>query len=226
MNIVWYAHLEWIIAAGLLGFVISFVFSALLRLPRDLFLVPYIGSTLLFLYAYTRWSGLSIRDLILHNWIWGIIGAIILAIITIRNVLSQPTSPRSHGFTLAFDLLWSGFLYGLTDGLLLSVFPVIVIWQAFSQFDWTANWLGKVSVWFFAILASMFVTSAYHIGYTEFRGRRMILANAGNTIMTLGYLVTSNPLAAMLCHPAMHMAAVLHGPARVAQLPPHYPSQI
>jgi hypothetical protein len=51
MNTLWYAHLEWIVAAGLLGFVITLIFSALLRLPRDIFLVPYIGFTLLFLYA-------------------------------------------------------------------------------------------------------------------------------------------------------------------------------
>jgi hypothetical protein len=153
------------------GFVITLIFSALLRLPRDIFLVPYIGFTLLFLYAYIRWSGLSIQTLILDNWVWGVIGAVILGVVTIRNVLSQPSSPRSKGFTLAFDLLWSGFLYGLTDGLLLSVFPVIAVWQAFSQSDWTANWPGKILVWLLAILASMFVTSAYHIGYTEFRGK-------------------------------------------------------
>jgi hypothetical protein len=75
-----------------------------------------------------------------------------------------------------------------------------------------------------AILASMFVTSAYHYGYVEFRGKRLMTANVGNTVMTLGVLATSNPLAAMLCHAAMHMAAVLHGPARVVQLPPHYKS--
>ena len=224
MNTVWYAHLGWIIAAGLLGFVISFAFSALLRLPRDIFLVPYIGFTLLFLYAYTRWSGLSIQDLILHNWIWGIMGAMILGIITIRNVLSQPTSPRSKGLNLAFDLLWSGFLYGLTDGLLLSVFPVIATWQAFTLLDWTANGPGRILVALLTILSSMFVTSAYHFGYIEFRGKRLITANVGNTVMTLGVLITSNPLAAMLCHSAMHMAAVLHGPALVIQLPPHDPA--
>ena len=222
MNTVWYAHIGWIVAAGVLGFVITLIFSALLRLPRDIFLVPYIGFTLLFLFAYIRWSGLSVQNLILENWVWGVIGAGILGIITIRNVLSQPASPRPQGFKLAFDLLWSGFLYGLTDGLLLSVFPVIAIWQAFSQSDWAANWPGKILVWLLAILASMFITSAYHIGYIEFRGKRMILANVGNTVMTLGYLITSNPLSAAICHPAMHMAAVLHGPDRVAQLPPHY----
>ena len=139
MNTVWYAHVGWIVAAGLLGFVITLIFSALLRLSGDIFLIPYIGFTLLFLFAYIRWSGLSIQTLILDNWVWGVIGAGILGIVTIRNVLSQPSSPHSQGFKLAFDLLWSGFLYGLTDGLLLSVFPVIAVWQAFSQSDWTAN---------------------------------------------------------------------------------------
>jgi hypothetical protein len=224
MDTLWYAHLGWIVAAGLLGFAISLIFSALLRLPRDIFLVPYIGFTLLFLFAYARWSGLSIQDLILHNWVWGVIGAVILGIVTIRNVLSQPASPRSKGFNLAFDLLWSGFLYGLTDGLLLSVFPVMATWQAFTLLSWTSTAPGRILVALLAVLASMFVTSAYHFGYIEFRGKRLITANVGNTVMTLGVLVTSNPLAAMICHPAMHMAAVLHGPALVIQLPPHYQS--
>jgi hypothetical protein len=42
--------------------------------------------------------------------------------------------------------------------------------------------------------------------------------------MTLGYLLTTNPLAAMLSHIAMHIAGVFHGPASVTQLPPHYQS--
>ena len=40
--------------------------------------------------------------------------------------------------------------------------------------------------------------------------------------MTLGYLVTNNPLAAVVSHIVMHIAAVLRGPASVVQLPPHY----
>jgi hypothetical protein len=104
MNEIWYAHLGWIAAACLISFAISGIFSGLLRWRRDIFLVPYIGLTLLFLYTYVRWSGLSIQSLILHNWVWGVIGAFVLGIITIRNVLSQPASPHSQGFTLAFDL--------------------------------------------------------------------------------------------------------------------------
>jgi hypothetical protein len=44
----------------------------------------------------------------------------------------------------------------------------------------------------------------------------------GNTAMTLGFLITNNPLAAVFSHIAMHIAAVLHGSASVIQLPPHY----
>ena len=221
MNTIWYTYLGWVVAAGLLGFVISAVFAGMLHLRRDIFLIPYIGATLLFLYAYTRWSGLSLSNLVRHNWIWGVIGATIVGIITIRNVLSQPASPRAKGFRLVFDLLWSGFLYGATDGLLLSALPVVATWQAFTLLNWTDNWPGKILVAIFTILASMLVTSAYHIGYPEFQGRKLITANMGNTVMTLGYLLTNNPLAAVLCHAAMHMAAVLHGPALVVQLPPH-----
>lgn len=224
MNTLWYAHLGWIVAASMLGFAVSVIFSGILRLPRPVFLIPYIGFMGLFFYAYTRWSGLSIGEMLRHNWVGGLIGAIILGILTIKNVLSQPGSPRSKGFNLAFDLIWSGFLYGLTDALLLSVLPVLATWQAFTLLNWTENWPGRILVALLAVLASMLVTSAYHFGYPEFRGKRLITANVGNTAMTLGYLVTSNPLAAMLCHAAMHIAAVLHGPARVVQLPPHYTS--
>jgi hypothetical protein len=226
MNTVWYLYLGWIVAGSLLGFATSVIFAGILRLPRRIFLIPYIGIMSLFFYAYARWSELSIADMLKHNWVWGVIGAVILGVITIRNVLSQPASPHSQGFTLAFDLLWSGFLYGLVDALLLSVLPVLATWEAFDLLGWTDSAPGRVLVALLAILASMLMTSAYHVGYPDFRGRRLITANVGNTFMTLGYLLTSNPLAAMLCHPAMHMAAVLHGPELVTQLPPHYQSQV
>lgn len=48
MNIIWYAHLRWIAAAGLLGFAISFIFARLLHLPRKIYLAPYIGFSGLF----------------------------------------------------------------------------------------------------------------------------------------------------------------------------------
>ena len=40
--------------------------------------------------------------------------------------------------------------------------------------------------------------------------------------MSLGYILTNNPIAAVFSHIAMHIAGVLQGPATVMQLPPHY----
>jgi hypothetical protein len=222
MNNIWYAYLGWIIAAGLLGFAISRFFAGVLHLPRNLYLIAYIGISGLFFYAYTQWSGSSIAELLLHNWVWGLVSALLLAVFLIRNVLSQPISSRATGFPLLLDLLWSGIAYGLTDALLLTVLPVFATWQAFTLLNWTVTWPGRILVGVIAMFASILVTAAYHLGYPEYRGNGMRGPVIGNTTMTLGYLLTSNPLAAILSHIAMHIAAVLHGPASVIQLPPHY----
>jgi hypothetical protein len=222
MTKVWYVYVGWVVAAGLLGFALSTIFAGVFRLPRNLFLIPYIGISGLFIYAYIRWSGFSIGALIRHNWAWGLMGAVALALFTVRNVLSQPISPRSEGPSLLFDLLWSGVAYGLMDALLLTVLPVLATWQVFSLLNWTANWPGKVLVGIIALLASVLVTAAYHLGYPEYRGAGLFGPVIGNSSMTLGYLITNNPLAAVFSHIAMHIAAVLHGPASVMQLPPHY----
>ena len=219
---VWYKHVAWVIASGILGFAISMVFTGVLRLPRPLFLIPYIGIAGSFFYAYIRWSGISIGEIITHHWIWGLVGAVVLAAFTVRNIVSQPVSPRAEGLSLVFDLLWSGVAYGLMDALLLTVLPVFATWQACTALNWTVSWPGKILVGVVAVLASVLVTTAYHFGYPEYRGSGMMGPVIGNTTMTLGYLLTNNPLAAIFSHIAMHIAAVLHGPASVMQLPPHY----
>jgi hypothetical protein len=222
MSKVWYVYLGWVVAAAVLGFALSFIFAGILHLPRNFYLIPYIGIAGLFLYAYVRWSGISIGEIIRHNWVWGLVGATLLILFTVKNVLSQPASPRSEGMTLVFDLLWSGVAYGLTDALLLSVLPVLATWQAFSQLNLTANTPGKILVGVIAVFASLLVTAAYHLGYPEYRGAGLFGPVIGNTAMTIGYLLTNNPLAAILSHIAMHIASVLHGPASVIQMPPHY----
>lgn len=224
MNTPWYPYLGWIMAAGLFGFAISFLFAGIFHLPRRIFLIPYVVLSSLFLYSFIRWSNIPLWELIRHNWAWGLIGAVLLSIFLVKNILSQPISSRTKGFTLAFDILWLGVVYGLVDAFLLSVLPVLATWQAFTLLGWTVSWPGKILVGLLAILASFLVTAAYHLGYPEYRGKGVIGPVIGNTTMTLGYLLTTNPLAAMLSHMAMHIAGVIHGPASVVQLPPHYQS--
>ncbi len=216
-------NLSWIAAAALLGFAIAAFFAGALRLPRSLFLVTYLALAAPFLYAFVRWSSLSIGSFIRHNWIWGLAGAVLIGTFLVRNILSQPASPHTQGLSLAFDITWLGVVYGTLDALFLSVLPVLATWQAFTALGWTASLPGKVLVGAIALVASLLVTVAYHLGYPEYRVSGGVMGPfIGNGVMSLGYLLTNNPIAAVFSHIAMHIAGVLQGPATVVQLPPHY----
>jgi hypothetical protein len=219
----WWAYLLWIPAAALLGFAISAIFAGLLHLPRGVYLIPYVALVSLALYAFLRWSGLSLAELFRHNWVWGAVGAVLVGAFVVRNILSQPGSARAKGLPLAFELLWSGAIYGLIDALLLSVLPVLAAWQAFSALGWTIHWPGKIAAGAIAFAASLLITASYHLGYPEYRVKGGVLGpTIGNGVMTLGYLLTNNPITAIFSHMAMHITGVLRGPASVMQLPPHY----
>jgi hypothetical protein len=213
----------WIVAAALLGFAITALFAGVLRLPRSIFLVVYLALATPFLYAFMRWSNLSLSELIRHNWVWGLVAAALIGGFNVRNVLSQPVSPHSQGLSLIFDIAWLGIVYGALDALFLSVLPVLATWQAFSALGWTETLGGKILVGCIALVVSLFVTVAYHLGYPEYRtGGAMMGPSIGNGVMSLGYILSANPISAVFSHIAMHIAGVLQGPASVIQLPPHY----
>lgn len=224
---VWWVYLLWIPATALLGFAIAKTCAGLLHLPRRIFLIPYVTLVGLALYIFMSWSGLSLKELVQHNLVWGIVGAVLVGTFVVRNVLSQPASARATGPSLIFDLLWSGFVYGLVDAMLLSVLPVLATWQAFTSLGWTTNWPGKIAAGAIAFVASLLITVCYHLGYPEYRARGGVNGpTIGNGIMTIGYLLTNNPISAIFSHIAMHIAGVLHGPDSVMQLPPHYSEPI
>jgi hypothetical protein len=85
---VWWSYLLWVAAAAVLGFAIAGVGATWLRLPRNLFLIPYVVLVGLFVYAYRQWSGVSVAELVRHNWIWGLVGAVLVGLFLVRNILS------------------------------------------------------------------------------------------------------------------------------------------
>jgi hypothetical protein len=216
----WLIYVLWTLIAGILGLFISAVFAGKFHLKRSLFLIPYVLLVGLFLFGYFKWTHLNIGKMIIQNWLWGVIAAIVVSIIMVRNVLSQPSSPRSKGPKLIFELFWFGIIYGMLDALLLSVLPVLITWQAFPDLGNTI--LGKAGVALLAIIASEFITTAYHAGYPEFRNSSLVLSAIGNGIMTLAYILSMNPISSVGSHVVMHITAVLRGTEKTIQLPPHY----
>ena len=212
----------WILIASAVGFSISAIFAGLLRLPRNIYLLIYIPLITVLLLAFITFNDINVKDLILYNWYWGLAGAVIASGFVIKNVLSQPSSERNKGVALLSDILWPGFAYGLIDSLLLSVLPILAVRLTIANNIWFESWLGRFGYGVLALLASFFVTTSYHLGYPEFRGKKVLWPNVGNGVLTLAYLLTMNPLAAILPHIAMHITAMIHGRESTGQVPPHY----
>ncbi len=215
-------HLLWIIFAAFIGFGISAIFSGYFRLPRNIYLFSYIPLVAAFFYIFVDVYNIDMQSFVFHNFYWGLLGAAIATMVVIQNVISQPSSATSKGYKLIFDIFWPGFAYGLIDVLLLTIIPVLSVKFMVADASWFEAWGGKIGFGMIALFASLFVTTAYHIGYTEFRGKKLFGALIGNGILTLGYILTMNPLAAILPHIIMHITAMIHGKETTGQVPPHY----
>jgi hypothetical protein len=222
LPVTWWGHLLWVAAAGVVGMGVAAVFAGLFELPRNLYLVFYVGIIGALLYSYVRWSGVDFKQLFSAHWVWGLLGGAVVGFFTVQTVLFQLASPAPRGLELGFALAWLGLIYGAVDALLLSVLPVFATWQALALRGWTARWPGRIAAAGLAVLASMLVIGLYHLGYPEFRGPQVLLVIAGVAIQSLAYLLTRSPLTPVIGHVAMHLAAVLYGISSVSQLPPHY----
>ena len=161
-----------------------------------------------------------------HQWVWGLVGAVVAGPLLIM-LLAQgarrsqsrvlASTPRPAGLRLVGALLWEDLVYGIAEGLLLSVLPVLVTWQTLSALGWTQSWMGVVFAGVVAIVASLLVIVVHHLGYREFRGPQIAGALMICGILSLAYLLTVNPLAAAFGHSIAHSGAVLRG----IELPPH-----
>jgi hypothetical protein len=218
----WQTQLIWLLVAVVGGLAIPAVFAGRLELDRNWFLIPYVLLAGAFVTVYLRSSDVTLGDLLRKNWALTLVFTLLAGGFLVMNVLSQDSSLRSKGAQLIIDVIWQGGVYGALDALLLSVVPVLVVWQSFQAQDQSLSWTQKIALGVLALGASALVTAAYHWGYPEFRGKEVIKPVFGVAISTLAYLITGNPIASIGSHMMMHVAAVLHGPATTIQLPPHY----
>jgi hypothetical protein len=218
----WWSHLVWVLVIALVSMAIPAFFASVLQLPRNVYLIPYVLFITAFLYGYVRWGNVDLWAHLRKNWAWGVGMGLVLSVYTVQTVLMQPRSPMPQGAELIFNLAWLGVIYGATDALLLSVFPVYAMWQACTLLGWTTHWRGRIGSGVLALLASMLVIGLYHIGYPEYRNSYVLLIIAGVALQSLAYIATRSPLAPVIGHIAMHVAAVLYGIQSASQLPPHY----
>jgi hypothetical protein len=212
-------HLKWIVFGVLVGFGASFIFGDLITLPLDLYYLIYFGIIIAFFSIYIKKTHLNLREWFSRRWVWGILLGLVFGALMVQNVLSRPATEKFTGPYLVWLIFWRGLIYGAMDGLLLSVFPWMVTWRAF---DVEKKPLGrKIAFGFLAWLFILVLTTAYHLGYSDFRSKKLIQPNIGNTIISVPTLVSANPIGSPIAHAMMHIAAIIHSPKTELFLPPH-----
>jgi hypothetical protein len=157
-----------------------------------------------------------------RNWRWGLalgaVGALVMTFVVLRT---EDATDRPGGIELAAAVLWRGVLYGVTDGVLLSVFPILAVFAAFGGTRLRSRVAGKVLIGTIAMIASIGITSAYHLGYSDFRSEKVRKPIVGDVVWSAPTLLTLSPLGAPIAHAGLHVNAVLHSYDTDTFLPPH-----
>ena len=215
-------HWAWLGWGFALAFAVPFVFTDLLEINRDLFYGLY---AIAVFGLIGLWAGSTQYDLVAamkRRWMWAVgLGVVFAGVMTLMVLRTEEATARPDGLALIGAVLWRGVLYGVTDGLLLSVFPILVVFAAFAGTRLNRRLTGKVVVGAVALIASLAMTAVYHAGYSDFRSGKLGKPLTGDALWSVPTLVTLNPLGAPIAHAGLHVSAVLHSYETDTFLPPH-----
>jgi hypothetical protein len=214
-------QLRWIAGGLALGFLVPFVFADLLEVPRDFYYAIYGVAVVGFLAAWLRATDQRLGEMLRRHWLAAVaLGVICAAVMAVIVVGTEDATPRPGGAELVGAVVWRGVVYGAIDGLLLSAFPIIAVFAAFASTRLRARWQGKLAIGALALLASLAMTAAYHLGYGQFRSSDLRSPLVGDLVWSLPTLVTLNPIGAPIAHVGLHTSAVLHSYDTDLFLPP------
>lgn len=219
-----YRASQWHWLAGGLGlaFGVPFLFADVLSVPRDAYYALYVLSAASLVTAWARSTRLDVRETLRRRWPLSLaLGAACAGLLAVMVVRTEDATSHPHGLDLAASVVWRGVLYGLADGVLLSVFPILAVFAAFAGRPLLRRLSGKVAVGALALAVSLAFTAVYHAGYPEFRNDLLRKPLAGDVVWSVPTLVTLNPVGAPVAHVGLHVSAVLHSYDTETFLPPH-----
>lgn len=214
-------HVRWLVGGFALGFLVPFVFTEVLSLQRDVYYGVYSVIAFGFFGLWAHHTDQSIRTMVARRWVLAIVLGLVFAGVMSLIVLRQDATSHPTGLTLTAAVVWRGVVYGAADGLLLSSFPILAVFAAFTGSPLRSTTIGKIKIGALALLASIAMTTAYHAGYNDFRSGKIANPIAGDAIWSVPTLVTLNPIAAPIAHVGLHVTAVLHAYHTDLFLPPH-----
>jgi hypothetical protein len=216
------AHWAWLAGGYVLAVAVPFLFTDVLDINRDLFYGIYAFSVVALFALWSRSTGYDLVAAARQRWVAALVlGLAAAALLAVTVLRTEHATHRPSGIDLVGALAWRGVLYGVTDGLLLSVFPILVVFAAFAGTRLNRRIAGKTVIGLVALAASLAMTAVYHSGYNEFRSGKMAKPLTGDVVWSLPTLLTLNPIGAPIAHAGLHVSAVLHSYETETFLPPH-----
>jgi len=215
-------HWAWLAGGLVFAFAVPYVLADVLGMNRDLFYGVYAAAVAGLFWLWARSTGYDLVGAVKRRWLaaslLGLLAAAILAVVVVRT---EDATARPEGLDLVGAVAWRGVVYGVADGLLLSVFPILVVFAALAGSRLDRRLAGKVVIGVVALVASLAMTFAYHSGYSDFRSDKMSKPLRGDVIWSAPTLLTLNPIGAPIAHVGLHTTAVLHSYETDTFLPPH-----
>jgi hypothetical protein len=214
----WWAPLVALGGLALAAFLVAWVLTDVLHVPRVAYLSALMVVTAALAFGYLAWSGTDTSAFVVRHWGWGVLGAVLSGLVTARAIIAGadrrglPRRAERDGRRLVALLVWEGLLYGVAEGVLLSALPVLAAWQSFSLLGWTGSTAGALGSGALAVLASAAVIFTHHLGYREFRrSRTILLPIVACGLLSVAYLLTRSSMAPTGGHFLTHAGAEVRG---------------
>ena len=215
-------HWAWLAGGLIFAFALPYVLADVLEINRDLFYGLYALAVIALFALWSRSTGYDLIAAAKRRWVAALVLGLAVAAVMVAIVLrTEDATARPDGLELIGAVAWRGILYGVTDGLLLSVFPILVVFAAFAGTRLHRSLSGRVAIGAIALVASLAMTAVYHAGYSDFRSEKMSKPLTGDVIWSVPTLLTLNPIGSPIAHAGLHTSAVLHSYETDTFLPPH-----
>lgn len=215
-------HLAWLLGGMAGAFLVPFVLADQLDLQRDVYYAVYVAFVVGLFVAWARDTGQSVREMLSRRRRLALGLGVVFALVGMVLV-SKAEDGAGHpgGIEFVGALIWRGLIYGAADGLLLSAFPILLVFAALKDSRLRRRAGGLIAVGAVAMVASLAMTVVYHAGYSDFRGSKLRRPVNGDLVWSVPTLATLNPIGAPIAHAGMHVTAVVHNYDTDLFLPPH-----
>ncbi|HET8757835.1 MAG TPA: hypothetical protein VFM58_17580 [Solirubrobacteraceae bacterium] len=215
-------HFAWLAGGAVVAFLVPYVLADSLGLERDVYYGVYAFTVLALFFAWARDTHESPREMVARRWRLALaLGVVFAAVSAFIAANAEDAGSHPGGVEFVGALFWRGVVYGAADGLLLSAFPILLVFAALRHSRLRRRAGGLLAVGAIAMVASLAMTAVYHAGYSDFRGSKLRKPVTGDLVWSVPTLATLNPVGAPLAHVGLHVGAVVHDYETDLFLPPH-----